>query len=287
MLNWFYFKTLEISSLNLVSQAGNLILFTSSKELYSFILKNSSWDKRVKFKKHKALDSFNCSKSNNISLFYQKWWNKSGIYKITFLGFRIFNYYGSSSNLGQRIKYHFYNGKHQKTYLGLFIEFFGIDKFSFTILETCSKSELKVREDWYLDKFKPLLNMLIASYTPNETYKVSELTKLKISKSLLNKEPMSVETKKKMSLSKTGELNYWFGKTLHKNILDAAAELKGTQVYVYKQDSFELINNKPFRSIRDAVKHLPISASTLTKKLDSGLPFKSFYYFSKAQMSKP
>ena len=129
--------------------------------------------------------------------------------------------------------------------------------------------------------------MLITSYTQNETYKLFKLTKLKISKSLLNKGPMSLETKQKMSMSKTGKLNDWYGKTLHKNHLDAAAELKGTQVYVYKQDSFELINNKPFRSIREAVKHLPISANTLIKILDSGLPFKGFYYFSTAQMLKP
>lgn len=38
---------------------------------------------------------------------------------------------------------------------------------------------------------------------------------------------MSLETRAKMSLSKTGKLNYWYGNTLHKNILDAAAELKG------------------------------------------------------------
>lgn len=82
-----------------------------------------------------------------------------------------------------------------------------------------------------------------------------------------------------MTMSKTGKLNYWYGKTLHKNILDAVAELKGTQVYVYKQDSFELISNKPFRSIRDAVKYCPISANYLTKNLDSGLSFKGFLLF--------
>ena len=98
---------------------------------------------------------------------------------------------------------------------------------------------------------------------------------------------MSLETKQKTSMSKTGKWNYCYGKTLHKNILDAAAELKGTQVYVYKQESFEWINNKPFRSIRDAVKHLPVSANTFIKILDSGLLFKGFYYFSTAQMSKP
>lgn len=50
--------------------------------------------------------------------------------------------------------------------------------------------------------------MLSNSYTQEKSNKMSELTKLKISKSLLQKGPVSLETRKKMSLSKTGELNY-------------------------------------------------------------------------------
>lgn len=129
--------------------------------------------------------------------------------------------------------------------------------------------------------------MLSNSYTQEKSNKMSELTKLKISKSLLQKGLVSLETRKKMSLSKTGELNYWHSKILHKKTLDAAAELKGTKIYVYSQDKFKLINNKPFRSIREAVKQLPISANTLSKYLDSGNSFKGFYYLSSAQLSKP
>ena len=46
--------------------------------------------------------------------------------------------------------------------------------------------------------------MLTTSYTQNETNKVSELTKLKISKSLFNKGPMSLETKKRWVSLKLG-----------------------------------------------------------------------------------
>jgi len=281
------FNSFSISNYSLGVHTSYTFLFSNPKELYNFILKNKTWKEIVKFQKHKAIDSFNCSKSKNISIWYKKWWNKAGIYKLTFLNFKLFSYYGSSSNLGQRIKYHYYNGKHQGTFLGLFIRFFGINSFSFTIVETCSKFDLKSREDWYLSCFNPLLNMLSNSYTQEKSNKMSELTKLKISKSLLQKGPVSLETRKKMSLSKTGELNYWHSKILHKKTLDAAAELKGTKIYVYSQDKFKLINNKPFRSIREAVKQLPISANTLSKYLDSGNSFKGFYYLSSAQLSKP
>lgn len=90
------------------------------------ILKNTPWEIINRFKKHKSLDSFNCA-TNNISdfaAFYKKWWGVACIYKITFLYFKLFTYYGSSANLGQRIKYHYYNGKNQNTFLGFFYSLF-------------------------------------------------------------------------------------------------------------------------------------------------------------------
>ena len=88
-------------------------------------------------------------------------------------------------------------------------------------------------------------------------------------------------------MAKKGNKSFWHGKILYKHILDAAAELKGIKVYAYSQNTFELVNNKPFRSIRDTVKQLPISANTLSKKLDTGKPFKGYYYFSSSQLDKP
>jgi len=46
---------------------------------------------------------------------------------------------------------------------------------------------------------------------------------------------MSLKTRQKRSLFKTGKLNYWYGKTLHKINLDAAVELKGTKfMFIHK-----------------------------------------------------
>jgi plasmid replication initiation protein len=58
--------------------------------------------------------------------------------------------------------------------------FFGITTFSFTIVETCAKSKLKVDEDRYSNLYKPLLNILKNSYTQAELNKISKLAKLKI-----------------------------------------------------------------------------------------------------------
>jgi hypothetical protein len=49
-------------------------------------------------------------------------------------------------------------------YLGLFLNTFGWSYFSLTLIEQYPEYELKTREDWYLHRFKPLLNYLTFSY---------------------------------------------------------------------------------------------------------------------------
>ena len=65
--------------------------------------------------------------------------------------------------------------------------------------------------------------------------------------------------------------------------LDIAAEKAGTKVYVYEASSFILVNGAPFRSIRLTAKVLPISNSTLPSKLNTGKPFKGYYYYTSPQ----
>jgi len=84
---------------------------------------------------------------NNILSFRNKWNGVSGIYKITFLPFRLFTYYGSSSDLGMRFKYHYYNGAKQRNFLGLFLKTFGWTNFAITVIEVCPKDILGVREN--------------------------------------------------------------------------------------------------------------------------------------------
>jgi hypothetical protein len=43
----------------------------------------------------------------------------------------------------------------------------------------------------------------------------------------------------------------------------------------------KVVNNDAFSSIREASKYLPISISTLVKKVDSDIPFKGYLYYSK------
>jgi hypothetical protein len=83
-----------------------------------------------------------------------------------------------------------------------------------------------------------------------------------------------------MSESKLGKKNSYFGKKLHSSTLLAAQKIRGKLIYVYSEKDKSLINNLPFISIRDTVKHLPISSGTLIKKLDTSIPIKGYYYYS-------
>lgn len=149
-----------------------------------------------------------------------------------------------------------------------------------TLIERCSEDKLKIREDWYLQRFKPLLNYLTFSYRDPRILKgVSPITKKKISMSLKGK-TMSLEARKKMSMSKSGSLNFYFGKKLHPYTILAARKARGKLIYVYKEKDLSLINNIPFISIREAAKNLLISPETLVKKLDTGILFKGYYYYS-------
>jgi hypothetical protein len=59
------------------------------------------------------------------------------------------------------------NGPKQNNFLGLFLKVFGWSFFSITVVEPCSRDQLRVRENWYLSTFKPLLNILmVASSDP-------------------------------------------------------------------------------------------------------------------------
>ena len=127
---------------------------------------------------------------------------------------KLFTYYGSSKNIGARFKYHYYNGKNKNNLLGLFLKVFDWSNFSFTLIEQCSENKLRIRENWYLDIYKPLLNYLTHSYRdPKIFQRISPMTKRKISASLKGKN-MSLETRKKMSISKSGSNNFYFGKKI-------------------------------------------------------------------------
>lgn len=254
------------------------------EKLYSHVLRFKSWPKISKYKKHKAID--HCRDvPNNLTQFRNKWKGKSGIYKITYLPYRLFTYYGSSVDLSLRFKYHYFNTPKKNNYLGLFLRVFGWSNFSITVIELCNKEDLIVRENWYLARFNPLLNFITVNPTKKDfrLESTSLMTRSKISASLIGRKD-SLKTRLKKSKSRLGNLNPFFGVGPGKIALDKAVEITGTKIYAYDASIFALVNNTPFRSIRETVANMPISATTLSKKvINSGKPFKGYYYYSSPQ----
>jgi group I intron endonuclease len=261
-------------------------LSTDPGKLYQHILKYTPWPSVKRYKKHKAVA--HCQDvSNEILKFQKAWTGVSGIYKITFLSFRLFTYYGCSTNLGLRFKYHYFNGPKQNTFLGLFFKVFGWSNFSITVVEICSRENLYKRENWYLGKYQPLLNVLMTNNADPRVAGVnSMLTRSKISARLTGRKE-SDSTRAKKSAANIGLLNPFYGKGPGIKALNAAAEKAGFKVYVYDAATFTLVDGQPFRSLRTVAKVIPIGHSTLPRKLDTGKPFKGYYYFSSPQAKAP
>lgn len=250
---------------------------TQPSKLYRHVLRYISWPYKERFKKHKAVS--HCKNvPDNIVSFRKKWNNSSGIYKITFLPFKVFTYYGSSSNLGIRFKYHYFNGSKKETFLGQFLRVFGWSKFSITVVELCPRKDLVIRENWYLSRFKPVLNVLISTGLQTVSTNISLLTRSKISAALKGRKDSEV-TRSKKSLSRIGNLNPFFKKGPSIIALDKAAEIKGTKVYVYDSKKYFTFVNC-FRSIRSTCLVIPISPTTLKYKINTGKPFKGYYYYT-------
>ncbi|WP_460624620.1 hypothetical protein [Isoptericola nanjingensis] len=197
---------------------------------------------------------------------------------MTFLPFRLFTYYGSSVNMGQRIKYHYYNTPKGNNFLALFLKTFGWHNFSITVVETCSREQIVARENWYLYTFKPLLNVIMTA-NPRDILGLSVLTRSKISLALTGRKD-SDSTRARKSVGKIGPKNHNYGTGPSKATLDAAAEMNGKTVYVYTENSFTLVTGAPFRSIRLAAKTMGIGATTLTTKLDTNKAYKGYYYYT-------
>lgn len=255
---------------------GTPLVIINTGKLYHHILRYTSWPHIQRFKKHKAVA--HCTNvPDNLACFRRTWNGVSGIYKITFLPFRMFTYYGSSSNLGMRFKYHYFNGAKQGNFLGLFLRVFGWTKFSITLVELCSREDLFVRETWYLSRFQPLLNVLMSAGVRTVSTGMSLLTRSKISASLQGHKDSEI-TRIIKSKSRRGDLNPFFGKGLGIAALNKAAEMAGTKVYVYSADNFAFVNL--FRSIRSTCNAMPISYGTLVSKVDTGKSFKGYYYYT-------
>ena len=149
--------------------------------------------------------------------------DKAGIYRFTNnLNGKM--YVGSSSNLSNRFIKHFnlnYISKHKNELsISRAMIKYGYNNFSLDILEYCDFSILFKREQFYLDLLEPVYNIAKVAGS-NLGFRHSKESRAKISKALKGSPLLrslklgtthTEETKKLMSLSRSGERNPNYGK---------------------------------------------------------------------------
>lgn len=234
---------------------------------------------------------------------------KSGIYMLTNkLTKQI--YIGLSTDLSKRFKNYFslsYLKSKANSIINSALIKYKYSNFSLTILEYCDKSDLKIREQFYIDKLNPQYNILKGAGNSLNS-KHLENTKTKHNKSLKR---VSVQEKstlignlqteptiKLMNLKKLKESKPLIGKpsnTKSKELMTQKASnskqsentklklsvINGNHINIYEKFSskgFKLIGS--FVSARRASKILGISGSTVIKYKNSGEIFKNRYKFS-------
>ena len=109
---------------------------------------------------------------------------RPGIYMIT-NKITTYFYIGQSKNLYNRFLNYFnpaYLKRSPNSRIGRAILKYGYSNFSLTILEYCEKGDLSAREQYYLDTFNPVYNILKIADGANFTH--TEETKNHLSKSL-------------------------------------------------------------------------------------------------------
>lgn len=88
---------------------------------------------------------------------------------------------------------------------------------------------------------------------------ITALTRSKISRALVGRKDSDATRALKSSVNK-GSNHRLYGQPLPIAMLDRAAELKGTKVYVYDQANFELVNGVEETSPRKTIPKYPTSS---------------------------
>jgi group I intron endonuclease len=132
---------------------------------------------------------FSCSNILDIkerSDFFKEIDNKGGIYIIQYKHDSLVYYIGRTIMFSNRLRSHI---KHKKTdKFHVFANMVGWDNFTIGIVEICNADLQGIRENYYLQKYLPLLNSTFFS-------KYSEIAILKtLSSILLSKKPLEVQT---------------------------------------------------------------------------------------------
>ncbi len=192
----------------------------------------------------KVLVTYNDIK--NRSELVKKWGSVSCIYLIEYKYNCLVYYIGRTTLFKRRLNNHLQANTNSKFHL--FVNLVGWEHFKISIIEMCSAPEQGARENYYLQKYLPLLNTTFSSsFSESQIYKTLAT---------------------KLSMLKDNNTIYVSGKS--------------KEVYVYEIMS-DNINQKyaKYKSIIEASQLQKIARGTISIYTDTNIPFKGKLYNSK------
>ena len=198
-------------------------------------------------------------------------------------------YVGSTSNLTIRM-YKYFSVKHllkSNIPINNALLKYGYSNFSLEILEYCSEKDLLIREQHYIDLYKPEYNILkiagsslgfkhsknTLEFFRNDR-KVSEKTRHNLSLAAAGR-VLSEEDKNKISESRKG-LN--LSKETREKISLATTTLIGISVKVLNTETKQ---ENVYSNLTESAKAIGVSRTAISKALLSEKPIKKFFIVSK------
>lgn len=184
--------------------------------------------------------------------FFQNLKEKGGIYIFQYKFDPMVYYIGRTTSFNYRLKYHINHKLTDKFHV--FGNLVGWDNFYVSVVEICNKEDSGVRENYYLQKYLPLLNSTFSSNFSDSNIFETLTSKLKAQK--------------------------YANSDVSIDISDG--KYKGVQIWNYK-----LLETKideqfiKYSSINNASSALGIGRSTINLYLDTNVPIKELLFFSK------
>ena len=179
-------------------------------------------------------------------MFFKKYQDKGGIYLIQYTDDLSIYYIGRSINFKKRLSIHLKTSVKDKFHL--FANLVGWDKFNFTIVEVCDLNAQQERENFYLQKYLPLLNTVFKSNFSDSQIYETLYSKLK---------------------AKQQNLDY---KNKHIGIF----------IYVYTYNNDQINNNyTKYDSINTLSKEIYVARDTIKRYLNTNVPYKNYLFYTK------
>lgn len=219
------------------------------KDLHSVYVKALFTDRNapVKSFNHTLIATcYLCLDKDKKSEFLKEWGSKSCIYLIQYKYNPLIYYIGRTTLLKRRFNNHLKADTGSK--LHVFLSLVGMENFNFSIVEVCTPEEQGARENYYLQKYLPLLNTTFSSaFSESAIYAnlTSKLATLKLKS-------------------------------------DPHTNGKAIPVYVYDiNDKHIDINHIKYDSITKASHLEKVAGGTLAIFLNTNVPFRNKLYYSK------